>query len=71
MFILKKERKRNFSILQLDFIRMGLKLTGERTRSATEFGIIFVITVIAFHNQSAVGKVLVVGTISWYVEACN
>lgn len=64
-FFRKREKVGKFLLfgdlfLELNLIRMGLKLTGKCTRSAAEFGIIFVITVIAFDNQRAVGEVFVV-----------
>jgi hypothetical protein len=48
-----------------------LKLSGECARTATEFGIVFVITVVALDDEGAVGEVLVIRAVRWYVEACN
>lgn len=55
----------------LDLVGVRLQLAGECAGFTAEFGVIFVITVIAFHNQSAVCEVHVVRAIRGYVEACK
>jgi hypothetical protein len=50
---------------------MRSNLSSKCTRSTAEFGIVFVITVVSFDDECAIGKVLVVCTIGWYMQACK